>query len=132
MAMENAADHGRVGFAEDGSWCDVSGGFKRGADGAAIDEDGWLVGGADAIGISGEVRFALRDPPCGATEPGVSEGRIETNNDGIRLGFRAVGHEFKTGLGKLRAHAGCAEGKELFYFWVGFLKKFDGGLGGGV
>ena len=130
--MENAADHGRVGFAKDGSWGDVSSGFKRGTDGAAIDENGRLIGGANAIGISGEVRFALRDPPGGATKPGISEGRVETNNDGIRLSMRGVGHEFETGLGKLFAHARGAERKELFYFGVCLLKIFDGGLGGGV
>ena len=82
------------------------------ADTAAIDENRRLVGGADTVGVRGQVRQPLAHPPAGTAQTGVGERHVKSGNDGIRAVVGRVGSRDEAGLLKLADHAGRAEQEE--------------------
>src|SRR2546423_1147048 len=128
--MQYAANHARVRFAHHGRGSAASSSFERGAGGSAINQDRGLVGGANAVGISGKVRLALFDPPRSATEALVGKGGVEPDDNGIGNIVRIVGGENESSRGKLSAHAGSSEDKEAAHCRPLVAQKLDGSLGG--
>ena len=95
-AFHHHPEHVGIGFSEDAPARNASGGLQARRNRAAVHEPGRFRGGAEDVGMRGEPRDAVPDPPGGAAEAAVVQRLVECRDDGIGTVVRRIVGLLKT------------------------------------
>ena len=101
MTAQDLLQHDGVWLAEHHVRRPACGRLQCGADGAAVNQQGRLIGGTDSVGVGGNERLALGNPVARPAKPGKVQCRIEAHHHH----FGMVAGVMETLLLELRDHA---------------------------